>query len=183
VLDDMREVTDTMLIMTGAADRARVDFGALEELGRRLVENRVSFGDTLDNLDNLFTGKKSVVMTYNGDFAILAVAHPGLRFVLPSEGFRLEYDCLFVSADAMNPVAANLLVNFLLEPEISARWSNAYGYPAVVRGAERFYGARLSSNPIAITPPGVLKRAVRARDLGDLTPRYEQLFQALRRGP
>jgi spermidine/putrescine transport system substrate-binding protein len=183
LLDDMREVTDTMLIMAGAADRARVDFGALEEIGRRLVENRVSFGDTLDNLGDLFSGRKSIVMTYDGDFAVMKPARPGLRFVLPPEGFRLEYDCLHVSADALNPIAANLLVDFLLEPEVSARWSNAYGYSAVVRGAERFYDARPSSDPIAMTPPDVLRRAVRARDLGDATPRYEQLFHALRRGP
>jgi len=183
LLDDMREVTDTLLIMAGAADRAHADFGALEEISRRLVENRVSFGDTLENLAALSSGERSIVMTYNGDFAVMEPARPGLRFALPPEGFRLEYDCLYVSADALNPVAANLLVDFLLDPEIAARWSNAYGYAAVVRGTERFYDPQIASNPIAITPPEVLRRAVVARDLGDATPRYEQLFHALRRGP
>jgi spermidine/putrescine-binding protein len=182
LLDDMREVTDTMLIMAGDADRAHVDFRALSGIGRQLAENHVSFGDTLENLEALVSGTKLIVMTYNGDFAMQGAAHPGLRFVLPPEGFRLEYDCLFVSADAVNPVAANRLVDFLLEPEIAARWSNAYGYAAAVGGAERFYDPRIRSNPIAITPPEVLRRAVLARDLGDATPRYEQLFHLLRRG-
>jgi spermidine/putrescine transport system substrate-binding protein len=183
LLDDMREVMDVLLIMAGVRDRARVDFGALEEIGRRLAANRVEFGDTLDNLAALAAGEKSIAMTYNGDFAVWASARPGMRFVLPPEGFRLEYDCLFVSADAVNPVAANRLVDFLLEPDIGAKWSNAYGYAAVARGAERFYGGWVAASPVVQTRPEVLRRAVLARDLGDATPRYERLFHGLRRGP
>jgi spermidine/putrescine transport system substrate-binding protein len=183
LLDDMREVTDAMLLIAGAADRQRIDFDALAQIGRRLVDNRVSFGDTIDNLGELYAGRKSIVMTYDGDFALRAADRPGLRFVLPAEGFRLECDCLFVSADALNPVAANRLVDFLLAPEVGARWSNAYGYASVVNGAARFYSAGVAAKLAAMLPPAALARGVRPRDLGDATPRFEQLFQTLRRGP
>jgi len=182
LLDDMREVTDVMRIVAGIARDGRHDFAALDEVGRRLAANRPAFGDTLENLEALVAGRVALAMTYNGDFLLAGGNRPGLRFVLPADGFRVEEDCLFVSADGLNPIAANRLVDFLLRPEIGARWSNSFGYESTVRGAERFYDQRIAGNPLVQTPADVLRRAIVAEDLGASTPRYEQLFHRLRRG-
>ena len=181
MLDDMREVTDALAMIAGADIGPRADLRALRDVGAQLVENEISFGDTFDNLASLLAGEKWIVMTYNGDYVSRVRSRPDLRFALPAEGYRVEYDSFFVSADAQNPEAAHALIDFFLRPEIAARWSNEFGFTATVRGASRFFDRRLFADPIASPPFGGPKARV-AEYLGDLTPRYEQLYHQLRRG-
>jgi spermidine/putrescine transport system substrate-binding protein len=181
VLDDMREVTDALAMIAGTEVGPRADLRALREAGVRLAENRISFGDTLDNLRGLLAGEKWIAMTYNGDFAINARSRKNLRFALPVEGYRVEYDCFSVCADAKNPVGAHALIDFLLRPEIAARWTNEFGFKAIVRGASRYYDRNLLADPV-VSVPFTDPRARAAAFLGDLTPRYEQLYHQLRRG-
>jgi len=56
---------------------------------------------------------------YAGDFLTMKENNPDLAFVYPKEGTNAFVDCVCIPSTCQNKVAAELYINFLLEPEIA----------------------------------------------------------------
>lgn len=65
------------------------------------------------------SGESALGAYYAGDFLTMKENNPNLEFVYPKEGINYFVDALCVLKGSKNKLAAELYINFLLEPEIA----------------------------------------------------------------
>lgn len=65
------------------------------------------------------SGEAALAPYYAGDFLTMQENNPDLSFVYPKEGVNFFVDGACILKDAKNKLAAELYINFLLEPEVA----------------------------------------------------------------
>ena len=107
-------------------------------------------------LEALATGQACLALDYSGDVSqASARAKQGVtvNYVAPKEGVQLGFDMLAIPSDAPHQQEALVFINFLLQPQIMARITEATHYPNAVPGTRALVQPALLDNP-AVYPPG-----------------------------
>jgi len=124
-------------------------------------------GDQLLSL--LRTGEVTAAMAWDAGGWKLSAENPDIRFVAPGAGALGWIDTFAIPRRSENEEAAYKWINFVMQPEIAARITNASGNFTASKGADEFVNAelrdayRLSFNDEAINnikwyppvPPGL----------------------------
>jgi spermidine/putrescine-binding protein len=77
------------------------------------------------------------VECWDGDVAAaITQGAPGIRFVLPNEGYRVWADAPCIPANAHEPAAAHRFLDYLLEPHVAAANADIMGYQPVAPAAD-----------------------------------------------
>jgi spermidine/putrescine-binding protein len=132
VLNDSREVIGAALKYLGYSMNS-TDPAQLEEAKQVIlaVKPYVLTFDSDTYSDLVVSGETVVGHGWNGGFAIAISENPdrNLGFAIPEEGLTLFIDNFAVPASAPNPYTAEVLINFLHEPEIARRpcFMSAFG--------------------------------------------------------
>lgn len=80
-----------------------------------------------------------------------------ISYVMPKEGTLVWMTTLAVPSDAANPEAGYAFMNYLLDPKVAARNTEATGYPVPVPEARQFLPRELAENP-ALYPSDSVKK-------------------------
>ena len=87
-----------------------------------LLKKQKSVSPTYVN-DEIFlkmeSGEAALAPYYAGDFFTMQENNPDLDFVYPKEGVNLFVDAMCIMKNARNKEAAELYINFMLEPEVA----------------------------------------------------------------
>lgn len=94
----------------------------------------------------LASGETVMLMGWSGEALYASLHHPAIHYVFPAEGALLWGDSLVVSANSQRKRTAELFVDFLLRPEISAQIVNAYYYASANEAAEPFIKPEIRHN-------------------------------------
>ncbi|MDR3314587.1 MAG: spermidine/putrescine ABC transporter substrate-binding protein [Oscillospiraceae bacterium] len=73
-------------------------------------------------------GEAALAPYYAGDFNLMHENNPDLAFVYPKEGTNFFYDSICIPKGAAHVEAAELFINFLLEPEVALANANFICY-------------------------------------------------------
>jgi len=65
------------------------------------------------------SGEAALAPYYAGDFLTMKENNPDLAFVYPSEGVNAFVDTMCIPKNALNKAAAELYINFMLEPDVA----------------------------------------------------------------
>jgi putrescine transport system substrate-binding protein len=128
----------------------------LERAGQALLAVRpyirkVSSGSLVDDLS---TGELCLIIASNGDAmqaqerTRIAANAIEVRYVIPREGAVLWFDVAAVPADAPHPGNANRFINFLLDPQVAARNSEAIHFPNGNAASQRLLPLELTNATI-----------------------------------
>jgi putrescine transport system substrate-binding protein len=79
-------------------------------------------------------------------------------YVIPREGTLMWFDTLVIPADAPNPDAAHEMINYLLEPEVTASISNYVAYANANDAAKPFMDPEILNDPRIYPTDEVLAR-------------------------
>jgi spermidine/putrescine transport system substrate-binding protein len=82
-----------------------------------------------------------------------------IEYIIPEEGTILWSDHFFIPANANNPHGAELFLNFILQPEISAQIVNESYYPMAVDGTEQFVLPEILHNPVIFPDDAQMQKA------------------------
>ena len=99
-----------------------------------------------------------ILFGWNGDALVARQHHLGIQYVLPREGTMLWADSLVVSAASDNQYTAQVFINFLLRPEISAQIVSTYYYPTANEAARSFLDPSLLNDRVIYPPPEYLTK-------------------------
>jgi len=69
--------------------------------------------------DKMESGEAALAPYYAGDFLTMKENNPNLAFVYPSEGVNAFVDTMCIPKNALNKAAAELYINFMLEPDVA----------------------------------------------------------------
>jgi spermidine/putrescine transport system substrate-binding protein len=175
----MRDVIGMTLLCLGYPQNSE-DPVALEAAGKRLLELRSSLVfvdvEASQALPGLITGELLILVGWAEDYVAARGKNPGIRYVVPSEGTVLWGDNYVIPASSPYKNTAEVFLNFLLRPEISARIVNEKNYANANEAARAFIHPATLNDPV-IHPTVDDLRA--AHVLAPLSPEGEKLYQKI----
>ncbi len=114
------------------------DIAVIEKAGEKLNELapnvRLIKDDDLQNA--LLSGEVSAGVMYTAQVTKAKMTNPGLKVVFPKEGIGLGIMAQFIPSDAPNPNAAHEFIDYLLTPEIAAKYYEYLGYYSTNKDAD-----------------------------------------------
>ncbi len=82
-----------------------------------------------DNLqDDLLSGEVDAAIMYTSQVTIAKMTNPGLEVVFPEEGIGFGIMAMFIPSQAPDSDAAHAFIEYILDPEISAKCYEWIGY-------------------------------------------------------
>ena len=133
------------------------DMEELSEAGAHLAELapfvRLIKNDNLQ--DDLLTGEVDAAIMYTSQVTMAKMADPSLEVVFPEEGIGFGIMAMFVPSQAPDSDAAHQFIEFILEPERSAKCFEYLGYYCTNSAAEQHISEEYRS---FLTLPVELKR-------------------------
>jgi len=121
---------------------------------------------------------------YAGDCLTMMDNNPNLAFYLPvDQGFNRFVDVMCIPTCCENKEAAELFINFLCDPEISAANMDWVGYSTPLSAAKEYMDEEVYTDPVAYPSEEVLANGQYYLFLPPEVSRYvESLFMKVRNG-
>ena len=121
---------------------------------------------------------------YAGDYLTMVEENPDLKFFRPEEqGYNLFVDGICIPTCAKEKEAAEIFINFLLEPEICAQNLDFLGYSVPESEAKQYLDQELVASDVAYPTQEQLRNATSFDFLPEETSReMESLFMTVRNG-
>ncbi|MGM9549202.1 MAG: PotD/PotF family extracellular solute-binding protein [Faecousia sp.] len=121
---------------------------------------------------------------YAGDYLTMVEENPDLAFYQPKEqGFNVFIDAMCIPTCCQEKEAAELFINFLCDPEISAANMGFLGYSTPSSAAKAYMDPEIADSEIAYPSEEILRATSSFSYLPEETSRYmESLFMEVRNG-
>lgn len=107
--------------------------------------------------DKMTGGEAAIAPYYAGDALTMMQDNPDLRFVIPKEGSNIFTDAICIPASAKNKQAAEMYMNFLLEPEVGLANTEYIGYSTPSDTVYALLDEETKNNPVAYPDAETLK--------------------------
>jgi spermidine/putrescine transport system substrate-binding protein len=110
-----------------------------------------------DYTTDLTKGNTWLAVAYSGDLVQLSADNPDLEFVYPEEGAMLFTDEMMMPKEVAHPYAAEVMMNYLYEPEVAAKVAEYVNYISPVAGIADL-APDIADNPLIFPPDDVAQR-------------------------
>jgi len=178
VPDDAREMVGIALRTAGHGLNT-TDPAALQAAKEKLkaLKPNVRAYNSDSPKDLLLGGEVWGGVVWSGEAALVMRESDSYEFIIPPEGVTIWIDHVAIPKDAPHKYTAEVFINFLLDPLVSARISAEYPYGNPNKAAMPYIPAEDLANK-AINPPSEwLEKAESLDDLGDdMNQLYDQIW-------
>ena len=96
---------------------------------------------------------------YAGDYITMSQTNEDLAFVFPKEGFNQFVDAMCIPKGCVNQEAAEMFINFMCEPRVSAENCGYIGYSTPISAAKDLMDEEMVSNKIAYPDSEILENS------------------------
>ncbi len=180
---EMRDTLGLILLYQGVMPEhaTEADVAAACALVTRYRKNGQirSFTGT-EYAEDLAAGNVAIAIGWSGDVAGLAGDNLDLRFAVPEEGGLLFSDCMFIPVTSDRIPQAMAWMNYVYQPEVSARIVEATRYISPVKATGAVLAktdAALAADPLVNPGPALRARLHDFRPLDDEDERrYTEMF-------
>ena len=183
LLNDSRETIGAALKYLGYSMNS-TDPAQLEEAKQVLlaVKPFVLTFDSDTYSDIVVSGETVISHGWNGGFATAIAENPdrNFAFVIPEEGLTLFIDNLAIPASAPNAYTAEVLINFLHEPDIAAKISEAVLYASPNDAAVELLPDEIKNNSGIYPPQEALANTEYLNDVGEATQLSERIWTEIK---
>ena len=162
------------------------DEAELQECADKLAEQKPVVQQYV--MDQIFDAMENeeawIAPYYAGDYLTMVAENPDLAFYQPQEqGFNMFIDAMCIPTCCQEKEAAELFINFLCDPEISAANMDFLGYSVPASASKEYLDPELAANPVAYPSEETLRNASSFDNLPEETSRLmESLFMEVRNG-
>ncbi|MEA5050271.1 MAG: ABC transporter substrate-binding protein [Oscillospiraceae bacterium] len=113
-------------------------------------------------MDEIFNkmegGEAAVAPYYAGDALTMMEENPDLAFVYPEEGTNYFVDAMVIPAGSKSKEAAEMFINFMCEPEVSAANAGYIGYSTPISEAKDLLDLDPEAEAIAYPDASVMEK-------------------------
>ena len=154
----------------------------LEEAKALLLEQKPLvngyYGDEIRDL--IANGDAAMGLTYSGDAMDLYwEGFENIAYGVPKEGTNVWYDCMAIPVTSKHKKEAEMFINFMLDPDVAFRNSEAMGYSSpnteVIRRMQEEY-PEVFDLPAYWPDEEILKKSEVYVDLGDYKVKYNEIL-------
>lgn len=146
------------------------DVTVIQEAGAKLLELAPNIRLIQDDntQDSLLNGEASAAFLYTSQVTAVLEENPDLKVVYPEEGLGFGIMGAFVPSQAPNKEGASKFLNFILEPEISAKCMEFIGYYNTNKAADELV------KPELVVPDTVSKGEIVQNVSGEADEAYNK---------
>jgi putrescine transport system substrate-binding protein len=170
ILDEPTEVIGTALLYLGRNPNSEspADLAAAMKV-LMAIRPYVRYVNSSRYIDDLANGEICLALGWSGDVkqAEVRARQAGrtytIDYSIPKEGAVENFDVLAIPAGAPHPRNANLFINYLLDPRVAARNSNAVKYADGDLASRPYLEKSVRDDPGVYPPPAVMRTLVPER--------------------
>lgn len=181
MLDDMRGLANAALKIFGYSINT-IDPNQIKEAEDMLLKQKsLVRAYTSDNyIDFLISGDIWLAQGYSGDVFQAMKENKTIKYSIPSEGSDMWMDNMCIPKGSKNKETAEVFMNYLLRPEVSADVSNFSWYANPNDASHKFIKPEIMNNQSIYPPDEILNKCEFQRDVGEATKFYEQLYNKVK---
>jgi spermidine/putrescine transport system substrate-binding protein len=132
---------------------------ALEHLLELKSSLKFVHDSTSEAVQVLLRGEAQIMIGWGNDALHAQQENDSITYVLPEEGTLLWGQSFVIPANSPHKYEAELFLNFILRPEISAQIANQNRYATANQEAYPLINPDIFNNPIVFPPAEVIKRS------------------------
>jgi spermidine/putrescine-binding protein len=181
--DDAREVIGIALKTLGYSKNSTdpAELARAKAKLKRLAPNVKAYNsDSPKTL--LLSGEVWIGAVWSGEAALARRENPNIAYVLPREGAGIWMDNLAIPRGAPHKYTAEVFINYLLRPEVSALLSEAYPYGNPNVASYDYTDPAYLRNPISYPPRKALFNAEWLMDIGEAMELYDRIWTEIKGG-
>ncbi len=183
LLNDQREVIGAALKYLGYSMNS-VDPAELEEAKQTIlaIKPDIATFDSDSFGDILVSGEVVFGHGFSGGYfqSVYANEDKNLGYVIPKEGGTIWTDNLAIPTTAPNPYTAEILINYLLDPEVGAAISDITYYASPNQAAESLIDEEITSNPGIYPPQETSDKLEFLTELGEGTLLWDRIWTEIK---
>ncbi len=183
LLNDQREVIGAALKYLGYSMNS-VEPAQLEEAKQTIlaIKPDIATFDSDSFGDILVSGEVVFGHGYSGGYfqSIYANEDKNLGYVIPKEGGTIWTDNLAIPTTAPNPYTAEILINYLLDPEVGAAITNITYYASPNQAAEPLINEEITGNPGIYPPQETSDKLEFLNELGEGTLLWDRIWTEIK---
>ena len=139
-----------------STDQAAID--AARDWLISINKNVKAYSLPADVRDSMIRGEAAVAYMYSGNAMQAMFENDKLVPVLDEERVSLSVDTMVVLKGSKHKTEAQLFLNYLLRPDVSAKLTEAFPYVCFNKAAVEYLPEQYSSNPLCILTPDMQSR-------------------------
>jgi len=181
MLDNAYEVIGAALKYLGYPGNS-TNLEELEEARKLLLEQKPilrGYEDCVTTRDDQIEEKLWAVHQYSGEGAFVADENEDVEYIIPKEGGFLWVDNLMIPKDSPHKYTAEVFINFILRPQVSAKIANYLWYANTNEAAAEFTDQEILDAPSIYPSEEVLARCELFVDLGPTEAKYNEIWAEL----
>ena len=182
IIEDSRAVTAMALIAKGYGvnDCSDEALNAAGEYLSALKPNIHAFnGDSPKTL--LINGECPLGLVYGAECALAQEENPAIKGIYPKEGPYFDSDVMMETKGGKNTENAELLMNYILDGEVSATISKVFPYINPNKAAKEYLDDEYLNNDLKNIPQEQLDKAQPLKDIGDDSSKIVELWTKFKR--
>ncbi len=175
--NDMRDMFAMALLSLGYSANSR-DKSEIKEAYQKLLEliPNIKTISSQSLHKKFLKGGYYIGTLYNGDAFVISENSSNLSYIYPEDGVIMWIDNIVIPKDAPNKDSAYQFINFLMQPEISARISKSVGYATANKNSYKFLDSEFQNNKIIYPNLDSLKNSEILLDTDDVYNLYSEYF-------
>jgi spermidine/putrescine transport system substrate-binding protein len=128
----------------------------------------------------LLNGDVAVGIVWGGEGAILLNEDKKFRWIIPAEGTHLFIDSLAIPKNAKNAANAEKFMNYILQPEVSQKISEAFPYLNPNKEAVKLLTEEQRNNAASFPTEQEISKMETFKDIGERASVIEELVTSLK---
>lgn len=181
VLDDEREIMGITLKKLGYSVN-ETDSAKLEQVRQELLKLRANIKtfDSDSPSSALIKGEAAAGYMWGAEAVLATQENKDIKIFFPKEGMYLWQDNFIIPKGAEHKKNAQLFINFILDPQVSAKITKEYPYANPNIAAHQYIDKSILNNTAVYPTESNLKIAERPKDLEDATRLYDKIWVEFR---
>lgn len=183
LLEDVREVMGFVLKMLGYSYNS-TNPAQIKQAYEKLLELKPAITSFSSDAwrPQIITGDLLMAMCYSSDANEVIAENEELEYVLPASGSSLWTDTLVIPKFAPNVDGAYAWLNYMLQPEVSARICEELSFATPNEAGVALLPPEVRDNPSLFPSESALEKCERIAPVDNATEVYEQYWTKLRSG-
>jgi len=117
-----------------------------------------AFAASTDTRDSMAKGEVAVALMYSGEALQAMKENPDLEIVMDGEQCSLSMDTMVLLKGSKHKEEAELFLNFILRPDISAELTNEFQFVCANKAAVEYLDDDLKNSPLCVLTDDMKKR-------------------------
>lgn len=162
-----------------ANDTSDEALAAVEDYWTKLFKNIHVFDGSSPKTE-MINGECPIGLLYGAEALLAQQEVPTIKCFYPEEGTYMGADAMMITADGANKDNAYKLMNYILDPAVSASISEEFPYVNPNAEALKILGSEFTDNILTNPPTEAKENACTLIDIGDETSKIVELWTKLK---